>query len=143
MTKSIPEAPHIFIRGEGGSIFKLDLPLHESIEERLSKGYIVRVANADGEAYVEGADTPKVAELPKKRPGLKASKKSWVGWAVAQGMTPDDAEALTVTDLIEKFGTEPQAPATPPAGTEPTEEEIAAAKAAAEASSNPDTPPAQ
>jgi hypothetical protein len=46
-----PETPHVFIRGEGGSIFKLDLPLHESIEERLAKGYLTRVANAEGDPY--------------------------------------------------------------------------------------------
>ncbi|MGN8024699.1 hypothetical protein [Microbacterium sp. 22242] len=97
----------IFLRGEGGSVFKLDLPLHEAIAERLEKGYLTRVANADGDPYVEGADTAKVPGPPTERPKLNAGKKAWVGWAVAQGMTPDDAEALTKTDLIEKFGTDP------------------------------------
>lgn len=113
-----PETPHVFVRGEGGSIFKMDLPLHETIEDRLAKGYLTRVANAEGDPYVEGADTPVVAALPTERPKLNAGKKAWVGWAVANGMTPDDAEALTKTDLIEKFGTEP-APVEPPTGPAP------------------------
>jgi TATA-binding protein-associated factor Taf7 len=103
--EDIPQvAPHVFIRGEGGSIFKMDLPLHETIQDRLLKGYLTRV-NEDGSSYVEGQDeTP---ALPTERPAISASKATWVGWAVHEGMTPDDAEALTKTDLIEKFGAAP------------------------------------
>lgn len=122
MAKSIPTAPHVFVRGEGGSVFKLDLPLHETIEERLSKGYLVRVANADGDPYVEGAESTTVAALPTERPALNAGKKAWVGWAVVKGMSPDDAEALTKTDLIERFGAEPKQPEQiGDQGTEPAE----------------------
>lgn len=111
--QTAPEAEHVFVRGEGGSIFKLDLPLHESIAERLAKGYIVRVANEDGDPYDPNAEssTPKVPDLPTERPALSALKPEWVGWAVRNGMTPDDAEAATKDDLIEKFGKD-----TPPAG---------------------------
>jgi hypothetical protein len=120
--EDIPQvAPHVFIRGEGGSIFKMDLPLHETIEDRLLKGYLTRV-NEDGSPYVEGQDeTP---ALPTERPALSASKATWVGWAVHEGMTPDDAEALTKTDLIEKFGAAPIV-TEPPAGTPLSEEELA------------------
>lgn len=104
-TEDAPEVPHVFIRGEGGSVFKLDLPLHETIEERLLKGYLTRV-NEDGSSYVEGQD--EVPALPIERPALSASKATWVGWAVHEGMTPDDAEALTKTDLIERFGAAPK-----------------------------------
>lgn len=100
------ETPHIFVRGEGGAVFKLDLPLHETIEDRLSKGHLIRVANADGDPYVPQDGSPEVAGLPEERPALNASKATWVGWAVKNGMTPDAAEALTKTDLIEKFGTD-------------------------------------
>lgn len=106
------EAPHVFIRGEGGAVIKMDLPLHETIEARLAKGHITRVSE-DGSPYVEGSDTPTVAALPTKRPAINAEKAEWVGWAVAQGMGPDDAEAATKTDLIEKFG----ATATTPEGS--------------------------
>lgn len=109
-----PETPHIFVRGEGGAIFKMDLPLHETIEERLAKGYLVRVANADCDPYVPEPESPEVPSTPTERPALDAGKPAWVGWAVHNGMTPDDAEALTVQDLIEKFG-QPAAPPVPPA----------------------------
>jgi hypothetical protein len=120
MTDTIPETEHIFIRGEGGTVFKMDLPLHETIEARLSKGYLTRVNNAEGDPYVEEADAPAVSAPPTKRPALSAAKPAWVGWAVVQGMTPDDAEALTTKDLIEKFGTDP-APADKPADAPSTE----------------------
>jgi hypothetical protein len=84
-----------FIRGEGGSVFKLDLPLHEAIEQRLHKGYLVRV-NKDGTDWT--GDTPE-----RVRPPMNAPKIDWVAWAVHNGELPDDAEALTKTDLIEKY----------------------------------------
>jgi hypothetical protein len=85
----------VFIRGEGGGIFKMSLPLHEAIAERLHKGHLVRV-NEDGTNWTEG---PKPV-----RPVLADRKADWVSWAVHRGATPDDAEALTKTDLIEKYG---------------------------------------
>ncbi|WP_295035758.1 hypothetical protein [uncultured Microbacterium sp.] len=97
-----PEKEHIFVRGEGGSVFKLDLPLQEAIEQRLHVGHITRVANADGDPYT-GDDTHAVTS----RPALNASKADWVSWAVTQGATPDDAEAATKQDLIEKYGADP------------------------------------
>ncbi len=89
-------AEHWFIRGEGGSVFKLDLPLHEAIGDQLAKGYLVRV-NKDGTGFVEATE--------RTRPGVNAPKLDWVSWAVHSGAKPDDAEALTKTDLIEKYGT--------------------------------------
>lgn len=109
----IPEVESVFIRGEGGSVFKLDLPLHEAIEDRLRKGYLTRVANADGDPYIESPEAPVVASLPTERPALTASKAEWVGWAVGQGLDPDKAEAATKQDLIEVYGVEPAAPVVP------------------------------
>lgn len=83
------------IRGEGGTVFALDLPLHEAIEQRLQKGYLTRV-NEDGTDYTEGPE--------RSRPAVNAAKIEWVSWAVHKGCKPDDAEALTKTDLIEKYG---------------------------------------
>lgn len=77
-------------------MFALDLPLHEAIAERLHKGYLVRV-NKDGTDYVEATERTK--------PALNAAKADWVSWAVHNGAKPDDAEAFTKTDLIEKYGT--------------------------------------
>lgn len=96
----------IHILGEGGTVFELSLPLHETIEERLAKGHIRRV-QADGSPYVEGDRPEGVPSLPESRPNINAVKAEWVGWAVVQGLTPDEAEALTKNDLIERFGTDP------------------------------------
>jgi hypothetical protein len=83
------------VEGEG-AVIEIALPLHEAIADRLAKGYIRRV-NADGSPF---------EEKPVERPTLTARKPEWVRYAVAQGMEPDDAEALTKQDLIDKYATE-------------------------------------
>lgn len=85
----------VHILGEGGGIFTLSLPLSEPIADRLFKGYLKRV-NADG--------TPWVEKTERRKPYANESKANWVSWAVHNGMKPDDADALTKTDLIERFG---------------------------------------
>jgi hypothetical protein len=91
----------VHILGEGGGIFEMQLPLSEPIEDRLLKGYLKRV-NADGTPFVEKSE--------RVQPAPYASKGEWVGWAVHVSestdtpITPDDAEALTKTDLIEMYG---------------------------------------
>lgn len=95
----------IHVLGEGGTIFQMDLPLPEAIEDRLVKGYLRRV-NADGTPYQESSENTS----ERTQPAPYASKKEWVGWAVHVSagtdtpITPDDAEALTKNDLIELFG---------------------------------------
>jgi hypothetical protein len=37
-------------------------------------------------------------------PGVNAPKNEWVGYAVSQGVSINDADAMTKNDLIEKFG---------------------------------------
>lgn len=119
------KARSVFILGEGGSVFELDLPLHEAIVEKMQKGYIRRVKNAKGDAYTgtdlipgsNAEDEDEVPGLPNERPSLKAGKPKWVGWAVAESerrgdpITPDAAEALTKADLIGAYGTDPVVPA--------------------------------
>ncbi|TIH33683.1 hypothetical protein [Subtercola vilae] len=91
----------VHILGEGGVIFAMALPLSEPIEDRLLRGYLKRV-NADGTPYQESAI--------REKPTPYASKAEWVGWSVHASqqtdspITPDDAEALTKTDLIELYG---------------------------------------
>lgn len=85
----------VFIKGETGSVFEMSIPLHEAIEDRLTKGYLTRV-NEDG--------TPWVPKLERRKPYANESKAEWVGWAVSKGLDPEDAEALTKTDLIERYG---------------------------------------
>lgn len=97
-------------RGEGGMVWEMDLPLPETQAEKVAKGYLTRV-NADGSPYVEPAvegDSelagPPSADKPAP-PAPTAPKREWVGYAVrVGGMSPDDAEAMTKSDLVEKFG---------------------------------------
>lgn len=108
----------IHILSEGGTVFELSLPLHEVVEGKLAKGQVRRV-NADGTDYTEKA-TDDIPAPPTSRPGVNDDKASWVAWAVVQGLTPDDADALTKKDLIERFGTDPVS-ANPDAGSTPAE----------------------
>lgn len=96
-------SPTIHILGEGGGIFELSLPLHETIADRLARGHLRRV-HPDGSPYVESERPDGAPGLPTSRPALNAAKAEWIGWAVVNGSTPDDAEAATKQDLIEKFG---------------------------------------
>jgi hypothetical protein len=94
----------IYVRGEGGGIHPMDLPLPESIADRLAKGSLRRV-NEDGSPYVEADDSAASAPgPPTERPAQSAPKAAWVGWAVTNGADPDEAEALTKTDLIDLYG---------------------------------------
>lgn len=93
-------ADTIHILSENGvTVFKMSLPLHEAIADRLAKGYLKRV-NADGTPFREQSE----------QPAPYGSKTEWVGWAVAESarrgdpLSPDDAEALTKNDLIERYG---------------------------------------
>jgi hypothetical protein len=85
----------IHVRGEGGVVYEMTLPLQRHIEDRLTKGYLKRV-NPDGSDWTEGPELTK--------PPVNASKAEWVGWAVHQGADIEKVEALTKTDLIEKYG---------------------------------------
>lgn len=96
------EQETIHVRGEGGSVFELALPLHEGIADRLTRGHLTRV-NEDGTTFTGDAE-PAVPAPPTTAPAQSADKATWVGWAVVQGATPDDAEAATKADLIEKYG---------------------------------------
>lgn len=93
-------AETIHVRGEGGSVIPMDLPLPEGVAERLAKGLLRRV-NPDGSPYREPAAEP---EGP---PPQNAPKADWVGYAVrAGGLSAEEAEAMTKADLVEMFGRE-------------------------------------
>lgn len=100
-------AETIHVLDEGGGVQAMDLPLHPAIAERMTKG-MIRRCNPDGSPWEEpdeqaegGAQVP---TTPTERPADSARKPVWVGWAVACGAKPDEAEALTKPDLIEKYG---------------------------------------
>lgn len=103
----------IHVRGEGGMVIAMDLPLPEEIALRLTKGALTQV-NADGSplSVASGPEalaqpdkaTPEVPTPPDKAPPQAAPKAEWIGWAVANGADPEDAEALTKADLIDQYG---------------------------------------
>jgi len=100
-------SPTIHVLGEGGGIFELSLPLHETIADRLARGHLRRV-HPDGSPYDEQDRPDGAPSLPTSRPALNAPKAEWIGWAVANGERPDDAEASTKADLIERHGLQGQ-----------------------------------
>lgn len=108
-------ADTIYLRGEGGGIFAMDLPLPEGIADRFERGLLVRV-HPDGTPHHEasqaaspspGGSALTVGRIP--RPTATARKTDWVAWAVAvHSMEPADADALTLTQLKDL----PEQPAT-------------------------------
>lgn len=92
-------------KGEGGVVWEMTLPLPETMQEKVTKGYLRRV-NPDGTPYVEPADVPDpvAPAAVTERPAQSAPKAEWVGWAVHNGMAPDDADGLTKQDLIDRYG---------------------------------------
>ncbi|MDQ0829535.1 hypothetical protein QF032_001379 [Streptomyces achromogenes] len=123
-------AETIYVRGEGGAVIAMDLPLPEGIQERLDRGAIQRV-NADGSPhYAAPARAPApAAAVPQgsaltqgivPRPGARANKDDWVLWAMAVHAVPEaDAEAMTKTQLQEL--PEHPAPAARPGDGRPDE----------------------
>lgn len=95
----------VFIKGESGMIITMDLPLHETILDKLAKGTVRRV-NEDGSVYVpdEDEDDDGVPGLPTEKPPVNAPKADWVAWAVANEMAVEAAEKATKQDLIDLFG---------------------------------------
>lgn len=95
-------AETVYLRGENGVVLEHKLPLPDGITHRMTKGYITRV-NADGSTWTgDDGDQP---QAPAK-PSQSATKAEWVGYAVSvdPGLSPDDADAMTKADLIEKYG---------------------------------------
>lgn len=114
-------AETIHVRGEGGHIFAMDLPLSEGIAERYERGLLVRV-NADGSPYAgapasapapepqsppadpgtEPADPEPVPADVAGRPAVNAAKSEWQAYVVARGLaSAEDAANYTKADLID------------------------------------------
>jgi len=113
----------IHVLGEGGGVIRLALPLQSDIAKRIERGHLRRV-NPDGSPIEEHLrPTDDGPQLPTERPALNAPRAQWVGYAVFKGMKPDDAEALTRTDLIDRYGVEPEARPTTPSPQVPVPDE--------------------
>lgn len=116
-------AETIYVRGEGGAILAMDLPLPEGIEQRVEQGLIRRV-NADGSPYAStdrapGASGSALTQGVSPRPAKAAPKSEWVTWACAvHGYSPQEADALSkaalqdLPDLPDLPEQQPQQPAT-------------------------------
>jgi hypothetical protein len=105
---------HGYFVGEGGGKpIRMTLPLPKPMQQQLTKGYLRRV-NQDGTPYRQYEPEPAAGDgdqpPPAEPPAGSALKAEWVGYAVrAHGMKPDDAEAMTKQDLVERFGRKPGA----------------------------------
>lgn len=99
----------VYLLGEGGGrVRPHKLPLPEGIAQRLAKGYVRRV-NEDGSAWEpppESDHEPAAGVTAPTRPAVNEPKAVWVAWAVSQDpdLSPDAADAMTKSDLIEKYG---------------------------------------
>ena len=95
-------------RGPGGQIIALDWPPHESVHAQIVRGELRRVTE-DGKPYVEPVEDD-VPAVELKQPAKNASKDEWVGYVVrlTEGtehpVTVDQAQAMTVKDMVERFG---------------------------------------
>lgn len=97
-------AETIHVRGEGGSVIPMDLPLHPDIAKRLEAGQLRRV-DADGSPYREPeppeADVEPDDDGEPKRPAKAASKDDWLAYVLAAlDMEAAEVESLTKADLI-------------------------------------------
>ncbi|MEU3203566.1 hypothetical protein ABZ702_06715 [Streptomyces cyaneofuscatus] len=112
-------AETIHLRGEGGAIFTMDLPLPEGIAERYERGLLVRV-DPDGaptqpaapaavpDPVADPDEPPNQDPAPEpvpggqNRPALNAPKAEWIACVVARGLlSAEDAENYTKADLID------------------------------------------
>ncbi|MFC8124660.1 hypothetical protein [Streptomyces sp. NPDC057302] len=103
-------AETIYVRGEGGAILAMDLPLPEGIEQRVEAGLIRRV-NADGSPHTaaggstrgeSGGSGSALTQGVSPRPAKSAPKSEWVAWAAAvHGYSTQDADALSKAALQE------------------------------------------
>jgi hypothetical protein len=92
-------AKTIHVRGEGGVVWEMALPLPDGIAQRLAKGDLTRV-NEDGSPYEQ--PTPQPEQEP---PAKTASKAAWVDYAVdARAADRTEAEAMTKADLVDRYG---------------------------------------
>jgi hypothetical protein len=95
----------IHVRGEGGVVWEMDLPLPDGVAQRLENGDLTHV-NEDGSPSRESEDPDGSDPDPYAvaRPANSASKADWVVYAVSKGSAVNDADGMTKAELVEKYG---------------------------------------
>lgn len=97
-------------KGPGGQLLHLDWPPHETVHAQITRGELRR-CDVDGDPYVEpveDGEPPVVVALTP--PAATAKKDDWVGYVVrlteatAEPVTVDQAQAMTVKDMQERYG---------------------------------------
>jgi hypothetical protein len=117
---------YVTVPGVGSVLLYRDAPVPDSVEDDLDRlvadGFLVEVE--DGEVGGHPSDLPPDSEPADPvgpadpagsddvdgdgpTPPKSADKATWVAYAVTQGATEDDANALTKDQLIEQYGTKP------------------------------------
>jgi hypothetical protein len=94
-------------RSESNQFIHMDLPLPENMQDKITKGLLVRVNDdEDHTPYTGEAEDASAGAGVTERPAVNATKAAWVGWArhCDPDLSVDDAEAMTKQDLIERFG---------------------------------------
>ena len=104
-------AGRIWFLGENGALHVHDLPLPEGLQHRLDRGDLVRVSE-DGTPWTETADDPvEVADVPPPDapplPRRTANRRTWIDFAISQGMDRERANNLTRAELVEALASEP------------------------------------
>jgi hypothetical protein len=104
----------VFLR-HGGDLNEHDWPLHPDIAEQLAKGMVTQASEPGPATWFKPPETvPSESEQTGREiyaddrplvPHRGAPKSEWVGYAVkVHGVRPDDADAMTKQDLIDRYG---------------------------------------
>lgn len=111
------EKETVFVLCDNGAVMPHDLPLPTGIADRVARGQL-RLVNEDGSAIQGDASTVRAPDSTPaddhgvmdlgtgtiRRPGVNAPKNEWVAWAVAQGLTVNEADGMTKAELFDLFG---------------------------------------
>jgi hypothetical protein len=94
-------------RSESNQLIHMDLPLPEHMQDKVTRGLLVRVNDdEDNTPYTGEATDASAGAGVTERPAVAAPKSEWVGWArhCDANLSIDDAEAMTKQDLIVNYG---------------------------------------
>ncbi|GAA0638215.1 hypothetical protein GCM10010174_70080 [Kutzneria viridogrisea] len=96
-----------YYRAPGGQLLALDWPPHEAVLAQITRGEMRR-CDENGDPYVEPVEDGGPQELTP--PAANARKDEWVGYVVRvtadteHPVTVDEAQAMTVQDMRERYG---------------------------------------